>query len=231
MKNPRISIHPISLFSMFFLVFLFSCGNEANEKEGQAEIDFTDTDEEGIRLIHFPSCEALGTAIQPWIKPGFQPSDYDDEIDHFADYFTSYGCSWIKITPLDPNPGEHREGITVEGSNSGWDINSEHEKTTKEEVLERYYDYEEIHDPRLEEVPYKDHIFVLKKRENKKGDWKFLAFIDPTHSIDGDGQWATFSSGFSPYRTPEKAEYELPSDEEAVSVFLKLVEPLSEAKD
>lgn len=209
------------VLSLLFLPLL-SCEKSPNESLPETGKD------KGIRLKYFESLAATENAIKSFLKPGFELSDHS-EIKDIGNYETGsgiyeYNCAWEKITPLDPNPGEYAEYVSIEGVPHGWDINDDHEQTTKEELLELNKGYLEVYDPRLKNAPYKSYLIILKKKDNKKGDWKFLAYIDPSHYIDGNGQRANFSGTFIPSSTREKAEYDVPADEMAVSVFLELVE-------
>lgn len=220
MKTPSIKI--LALFSLNLLfVALFSC-EEASKENGDP------IENGGIRLKWFGSPEAIGNGIKPFLKPGFNLSDYS-EIKDIGNYETEHGiyeysCSWSKVTPL--YPGEYVESVEVKGFPIGWDFNSEREKTNKAELLEDYDGYDEVFDPRLDQTPYKNHLIVLKNKDNAKGDWTFMAFIDPTHHIDGDGQSAIFRGSFSHRKSMDKAEYDIPTDDMAVSIFVKLVEEM-----
>lgn len=214
-------------FSIKFLGFfvlslcLFSCGGD--------QIDYKNPvkQSEGLRLKYFPSTQAMGSELTSFVKPGFELTK-GSEIRGFGNYEKGFGAyeyrsTWMEVTPL--NPGKYEEWISVEGVPQGWDINDDHEQTTKAELLQSQDRYDEVIDERLAKASYKDHIIVLKNKSNKKGSWQFLAFIDPTHRIDGDGQRAVFSGGFQPLTSADKAKYNVPTDEMAASVFIKLVEP------
>ena len=205
-------------------IILFSC---SKNDEGQSS---QEGDNKGVRLKYFESVQAIGDEIDFVLLPGFELSD-DSEIREFGDYKNGlgsyvYNCYWVKSTPYDHGGGVYQEWINIKGTPQGWDINDNHEKTTKEELLKGLKEYEEVIDQRLLEAPYKDHVIILKKKANEKGNWGFDAYIDPSHHIDGDGQRAGISSGI--YSLKENAIYDVPTDEVVVSVFIQLLETMNE---
>src|SRR5690606_12166604 len=205
-------------------IILFSC---SKSDEGQS---VQDDDNQGVRLKYFESVQAIGDEINFVLLPGFELSD-NSEIQEFGDYQNGvgsyeYNCNWIKNTPYSQGGGVYQEWVNIKGVPHGWDINDNHEKTTKEELLQKLQDYEEVIDQRLLKAPYKDHVIVVKKKANEKGNWRFEAYIDPSHRIDGDGQRAEFSSGI--YSLKENAIYDVPADEVAVSVFIKLLKTIDQ---
>ncbi|WP_143037787.1 hypothetical protein [Paenimyroides marinum] len=205
-------------------IILVSC---SKNDEGQSS---QEGDNKGVRLKYFESVQAIGDEVDFVLLPGFELSE-NSGIRKFGDYQNGvgsyeYNCSWIKNTPNNQGGGLNQEWVNIEGIPHGWDINDNHEKTTKEELLQELKGYEEIIDQRLLEAPYKDHVIVLKKKANEKGNWRFEAYIDPSHRIDGDGQRAEFSSGI--YSLKENAIYDVPPDEVVVSVFIQILETIDE---
>lgn len=224
MNDMRFSTKFIAIISSS--IILISC----SKNDGGQSIQ--DEDNKGVRLKYFESVQAISDAIDFVLRPGFELSE-NSEIHKFGDYKNGYGgyeynCNWIRITPYNQGGGEYQEWINIEGAPHGWDINDDHEKTTKEALLQKNKDCEEVIDERLLKAPYNGHVIVLKNKANEKGNWRFNAYIDPSKHIDGDGQRAEFSSGFDLFNSKEMAIYDVPADEVVVSVFIKLLETTDE---
>lgn len=174
-----------NIFAIVSLSIIFiSCSKNDQGRNTRVE------DNKGVRLKYFESVQAIGAEMDFVLLPRFELSE-NSEVKKLGDYKNGqgsyeYNCNWIKVMPNDTGGGVYQEWLNIKRIPHGWDINDKHEKTTKEALLQELKDDEEVIDQRLTEAPYKDHIIVLKDKVNEKGNWHFVAYIDPSHHIDGD---------------------------------------------
>lgn len=102
-------------------------------------------------------------------------------------------------------------------------------KDTKEEILDMFPDMEEAGDGRLGKAPY-ENVFVLRYKNNEKGDWRYSLYIRLAHINNQDNQVITLSGTFGPTSHPddEAIAPEPMNSHDAVSAMLALVEPITE---
>lgn len=118
----------------------------------------------------------------------------------------------------------------IEGYVFAWrsiNVQTGNAKETKDEILARFSDMEEVEDQRLGKAPY-ENVFALRYKNNVKDEWLYELYIRLAHINNQDNQIIILSGTFGPTSNPEHEAIapEPMNSHDAVSTMLTLVEPI-----
>ncbi|WP_215222624.1 hypothetical protein [Echinicola shivajiensis] len=188
------------------VLFLLSCTDEKDETPDRAT-------EETVRLKHFADANQVNEAVLPLINGYELGSD-----DSFTDtgnypklpYIYYYTVRWEKeVSSL------ASINLSVSGDTGIGD-------ETKEEILEYSEGMVEVNDPRIGKAPYAN-VFVIRNEDNSKLDWRYELYMD-LGTLNEDNHRITLTGVFIGPDSQIDQAPNPPSDAEAISIMLELVE-------